>query len=85
MLVVVVSKYVSRSKIGELTMPCRHCSGDFLHTVFRERQTIAVLWLIPIWIRHSYSLLCSSCVELVGASPYPISAERAKELVQQLA
>jgi hypothetical protein len=39
MLVVVVSKYVSRSKIGELTMPCRHCSGDFLHTVFRERQS----------------------------------------------
>jgi hypothetical protein len=60
---------------------CRHCGGGRRHAVFRtvRTATLANVSLFPIRIR--YSLQCSGCVELVGASPYPIPTAEAKKLL----
>jgi hypothetical protein len=83
MLFVVLSRYVSRNPVRMLLANCRYCVGEHPHTLFRERRTIALFWFIPIWIQTRYSLLCASCKELVGASPYPIPNARAMEILAE--
>jgi hypothetical protein len=68
-------------QLGVVRTFCRHCGGEFPHTVFKDTKVFLALSTFPIPIQVRYSLQCSSCVEQVGASPYPIGADVARELL----
>lgn len=67
-------------RLGVVMTACRTC-GQGVHSVYREVTKFSLFWVPLFPIRVRYSLLCASCAQAVGASPYPIARSDAERLV----